>query len=88
MLVVCGSVPTTQWLRRFLLLAKPFGFMIVASLKRDGDTLNEVHDRCVVAVRICGDCVLFGLNPSDSGIRFPSIVMSHRFYISCVQPVS
>jgi hypothetical protein len=32
--------------------------------------------------------VLFELDPSDSGIRFPSIVMSHRFYISCVQPVS
>lgn len=28
------------------------------------------------------------LDPSDPGIRFPSIVMSHRFYISCVQLVS
>jgi hypothetical protein len=62
--------------------------MAIASLKRDGDTLNEVHDRCVIAVCICGDSVLFELDPSDSGIRFPSIVMSHTFYIGCVQPVS
>ena len=61
--------------------------MTVASLKRDGDTLNEVHDRCVV-VCICGDSVFFELNPSDSGIRCPSIVMSRRFYIGCVQLVS
>jgi magnesium-dependent phosphatase 1 len=35
-------------------MAKPvsapyyFWFMAIASLKRDGDKLNEVHDRCVV----------------------------------------
>ena len=34
------------------------------------------------------DSVHFELDPSDSGIRFPSIVMSHGFYIGCVQPVS
>jgi len=62
--------------------------MTVASLKRDGDTLNEVYDRCVVAVCIYEDGVHFELDPSDSGIRFPSIVMFHRFYIGCVQPVS
>ena len=59
--------------------------MTVASLKRDGDTLNEVHDRCVVY--ISEDRFIFKLDSSDSGIRFPFIVMSHRSYISCVQPV-
>lgn len=61
--------------------------MTVASLERDGDTLNEVHDRCVLQYAFA-DSVHFELDPSDSGIRFPSIVMSHRFYIGCVQPVS
>ena len=60
--------------------------MAVASLKRDGDTLNEVYDRCVVLA--CWDGVLFKLDPLDSGIKFPSTVMSHRFCISCVRPVS
>ena len=35
-----------------------------------------------------GDGVLFEQDPSDLGIRFPSIMRSHRFYIECVQPVS
>lgn len=38
--------------------------MTVASLKRDGDKLNEVHDRCVIACILEGNalpgCLRFG----------------------------
>ena len=79
---MCRSVPVAN--------LKPvplnFWFMTVAALKRDGDTLNEVHDRYVVlCARGQG---LFELDLSDSGTRFPSIAMFHRFCISCVRPTS
>ena len=43
---------------------------------------------CLVTVCICGESVLFKLDPSVSGISFAFIVTSHTSFIDCVRPVS